>query len=318
MNREHRPMGVEPQPRNRFPRTACFIADRLTRSSATGLVLSIILVLAAALAWFFGELLFGAITGTSASGTAQRMLHLAAAFRTPQLDQAMFLVTFLGNVEVIAVVTIIAAVLLLLLGWKRDAALVLVAVTSSVLFVLLLKLLVGRTRPPVEDARIIQCGFSFPSGHSAVSAVLYGTLAYLLMRSVRRLRWRVLIGTATTLLVLAIGLSRVYLGVHYPSDVLAGRAVGTLWVLWVVILEDLWGAPPARSLSRRRRVIALVMVALVVIGGSYLAYVYRQAPALTAPASPALRLLEAGTAPLIIDRPAEFETAGWAYRPAKP
>jgi hypothetical protein len=65
----------------------------------------------------------------------------------------------------------------LLLGWKRDAALVLVAVTSSVLFVLLLKLLVVRPRPPVEDARIIQGGFSFPRGHSAVSAVLYGTLA---------------------------------------------------------------------------------------------------------------------------------------------
>jgi membrane-associated phospholipid phosphatase len=244
------------------------------------------------------------------------MLHLAAAFRAPQLDQAMFLVTFLGNVEVIAVVTSIAVVLLLLLGRKRDAALVLVAVTSSVLFVLLLKLLVGRPRPPVEDARLIQGGFSFPSGHSAVSAVLYGTLAYLLMRSVRRLRWRVLIGTATALLVLAIGLSRVYLGVHYPSDVLAGWAVGALWVLWVVILEDLWEAPPARPLSWRR-VIALVMVALVVIGGGYLAYVYWQTPALTAPASPALRLLEAGTTPHSIDRPAEYETAVWAYHPAK-
>ena len=286
----------------RFPRTAQFIADRLARSSATGLGLSITLVLATAIAWFFGEILFDVVTNSSVYGTDRRILHLAATFRTPQWDQVMVLITFLGNAEVIAIVTSLAVVLLFLLGRRKDAVLVLAAVISSVLFVLLLKLLVGRPRPSPADALLIQGGFSFPSGHSAISAVLYGTLAYLLVRNVRRPGWKVLIGTGTAVLVVAIGLSRVYLGVHYPSDVLAGWAVGALWVLWVGILEDLWQAPPARLLSReRRRVIALVMITLVVVGGAYLTNVYRQSLALTTPIGTAPHVLEVAMVPLTVE-----------------
>jgi undecaprenyl-diphosphatase len=293
----------------RFPRMARFIADRLVRSSATGLGLSVTIVLAAAVAWFFSELLFTAITGGSVSGTDRRVLNLAATFRTPSLDQIMLAVTLLGNAEVIAVITASAIVLLSLLGWRREAALVLVAVLSSEFFVLVLNLLVGRPRPPLEDARLIQGGFSFSSGHSAVSATLYGTLAYLLTRAVHSPRRRAVIGSVAALLVVAIGLSRIYLGVQYPSDVLAGWALGALWVLVVVMLEDIWERNSAPSLPpRRRRVIGVLLTALLVVASLALATVYRQAPALAMPTGPALQVIPVAAVPLTIEMEVQHHT----------
>jgi membrane-associated phospholipid phosphatase len=89
----------------------------------------------------------------------------------------------------------------------------------------------ARTRPDIVDHIVTVGGASFPSGHSANSAIVYLTLASLLTQVVRGHDTRRFVLVAAALLVTAIGSSRVYLGVHWPSDVLAGWSFGTLWAL---------------------------------------------------------------------------------------
>src|SRR5262249_40629723 len=150
---------------------------------------------------------------------------------TPELDQIMYVVTFLGNGETLIVLAAVAVLIVLIAGRHADALLLVLALVASELFIQGLKFAVQRPRPPLEDARIVQGGFSFPSGHAALSATFYGTIAYLLILHVmRRELLRVVVGSTAALLVLTIGVSRIYLGVHYPSDVLAGWAVGAIWV----------------------------------------------------------------------------------------
>lgn len=137
----------------------------------------------------------------------------------------VFGVTALGSTGTIVPITVLAvAVLVALRHWRWALALASsVALTQGV--VALVKLLVSRPRPPAADALSIASGFSFPSGHAATSAALYVTLAFLAARACRGPA-RAVIVLAGTLLVLAVGASRVYLGVHYPTDVVAGWLTG--------------------------------------------------------------------------------------------
>lgn len=125
------------------------------------------------------------------------------------------------------------------------AALLVGGVVSGSIAVALAKALFGRARPDLIDHLVEVGSASFPSGHSANSAIVYLTLAILLTQIVPRRAQRLyLIGVAVALTA-AIGLSRVYLGVHWPSDVLAGWAFGTLWAM-------AWWALGAWLRGRRR------------------------------------------------------------------
>jgi undecaprenyl-diphosphatase len=262
----------------RFPRLAVFVQGRLARTP-TGLTLTLGLVAAGALAWNVVELSFEVVTGSPTVGIDRRILSLVATLRTPTLDHVMYVVTFLGNGQTIVLLTAVAGTTALIAGRPRDAVLLLLAVLAGTLFFELVKVLVHRMRPPLEDARIVQGGFSFPSGHSTLSATCYGTVAYLLIRGLQHDRWKVLVGILAALLVLAIGASRIYLGVHYPSDVLAGWAAGTLWVVLVVLAEQVWAPPRRLPLSRRRRDVTLASaVALLLVASVYLGSVYRTIP----------------------------------------
>ena len=146
----------------------------------------------------------------------------------------VFFLTALGATPVLVAVTLSAAIGLVLRGsWRSAVALVLAyAITDATVAVV--KLVVERPRP---DESLTQAGgFSFPSGHSATSMAVYGCLAFALARAARGFP-RVAIVLAGVGLVLLIGLSRIYLGVHYPSDVVAGWTTGGAVVIaaWLIV-----------------------------------------------------------------------------------
>ena len=140
-------------------------------------------------------------------------------------------VTALGSVSVLALVTLAVAGFLALSRLHRSLILVLSAAIGGTAWTFLLKELFARERPRLLADTVVSTT-SFPSGHSAISAVVYLTLAAMLARLVERRRLRVYVIGVAALATFLIGVSRVALGVHYPSDVLAGWTLGLAWALF--------------------------------------------------------------------------------------
>ena len=152
------------------------------------------------------------------------------------LESAVRDVTALGGTVVITIVTLSAAGFLLLSG-KRGAALyVVAAIAGASLISFLIKAGVERPRPDLFPHGMPVYTASFPSGHATGAAATYLTLGALLARFQPQRRLKVYLLTLAVLLTLLIGLSRLYLGVHWPSDVLAGWTLGASWALlcWLV------------------------------------------------------------------------------------
>jgi undecaprenyl-diphosphatase len=145
-------------------------------------------------------------------------------------------ITALGGATVVTLITTLVLGYLLLRRLYAAATLVLVAIVGGYLLSNTLKAFFDRPRPKIVPHLAEVVSASFPSGHSMVSSVAYLTLGALLARTVARRREKVYFICASLLLTFLIGLSRVYLGVHYPSDVLAGWSGGTAWALlcWTV------------------------------------------------------------------------------------
>jgi len=193
--------------------------------------------------------------------------HLLQGLRTPWGDRFMVGVTQLGDGIVITAVAV--AVLLWLLGHRlyRRAAYWASALAASTVFLYGLKALFGLPRPPAI-ADMMQTN-TFPSGHSAMSAVLFGSLAMLVMPEVR-LRWKILVATTAAVIVMAIAASRLYLGAHWLSDVLGGLAFGVMWVSALSIAF-------VRHRKERVRAGGLLLLAgttFVVVGGAHIAHDY--------------------------------------------
>jgi membrane-associated phospholipid phosphatase len=109
--------------------------------------------------------------------------------------------------------------------------LLVVGVGGAELLDVILKLIFARPRPSLPDPLLALTSYSFPSGHAMGSMAFYGLLAYLAIQRLSTWRWRVAVVIAMVFLILLIGFSRMYLGVHYLSDVLAGYAAGFAWLV---------------------------------------------------------------------------------------
>jgi membrane-associated phospholipid phosphatase len=156
----------------------------------------------------------------------------------PSATTALTAVTTLGSTPVLALIAAAAAVYLFRRGRRRDAALLTVVLVGTQLLTWILKAAFERPRPTFEDPVATADWFSFPSGHALSSIAFYGALVYLLSGRLRDplVRAACLFGAA--LLVAAIGFSRLYLGVHYLTDVLAGYSAGlALLLLAIAVLR---------------------------------------------------------------------------------
>ena len=159
------------------------------------------------------------------------VLVAVASVRRPSLTGLALDVTALGSPPVLAMFTILLGWALARFGRSRSAAVLVFAAASGSAWIVFLKRLFARSRPSVVPRLVEVTGLSYPSGHSLVSAAVYVTAALLLAARARSVGERVAIVALGVALVVAIGTSRVYLGVHYPTDVLAGLAFGTAWAL---------------------------------------------------------------------------------------
>jgi membrane-associated phospholipid phosphatase len=148
-------------------------------------------------------------------------------------------VTFLGNVPTLVAVTFVAAIVLWRKQQTAELQLLLLAAVGTQILTFGLKLGFERERPFFSDPLATESTYSFPSGHASVSLAVYGTLGYIVARHAATRRAQLAALGAAAFLVLLIGFSRLYLGVHFLSDVIAGFSLGLAWVALCVVLLHL-------------------------------------------------------------------------------
>ena len=149
------------------------------------------------------------------------------------LEHALLDITALGGYVILSMLVIGVAIYLIAAGKRGTALLVVGAVGSGTLLSETLKFGFARPRPDLMAHLAEVQSASFPSGHAMISAIAYLTLGVLLTRAHKQRRTKIIIMSYAILLTLMIGLSRIYLGVHWPTDVLAGWALGAAWSsLW--------------------------------------------------------------------------------------
>ncbi len=123
------------------------------------------------------------------------------------------------------------------MNWKRAAVLLMTTMAGAVILNFALKVSFERVRPDPFFDTPLPASYSFPSGHALYAACFYGVLAWLITARIENKSLRILIWLIAALLALLIGLSRIYLGVHYPSDVIAGFAAAIVWILTVILID---------------------------------------------------------------------------------
>jgi undecaprenyl-diphosphatase len=164
-------------------------------------------------------------------------LRAAASLRRGWMTGIAVDLTALGSATVLTLCTVTALIVLLAARDRGSAIQLSITAVGSAGLIGLLKQMLERDRPPVVSHLVEVTGFSYPSGHSLAAAAIYTTLAILACRAIAPGWPRGAVLSLAFVLVLAIGFSRVYLGVHYPSDVLAGLALGCGWAFLVTAVR---------------------------------------------------------------------------------
>jgi undecaprenyl-diphosphatase len=190
-------------------------------------------------AWLAGEVLEGNTEGFDSQ--ARLIIHQHAS---PTLTLFMGLVTRLGSASFLLPLGAGTVLAFWLAGRRRSAALFTVTLAGAALLNMALKLSFHRTRPLPVFNTPLPSSYSFPSGHALLSFCFYGALASLFATRLQTRSGRIIVWLVAALLVACVGISRVYLGVHYPSDVVAGYVAAFVWVSAVTSADQ--------KLQRRR------------------------------------------------------------------
>jgi undecaprenyl-diphosphatase len=178
--------------------------------------------------WFGAALAFAvflAITAGHEDGPDHAILLWVDSIRMPGLTSAAVIVTALGSNAMIAIVSALALIIRLTLRDRTGALQIPAASAGAWILMSVVKNLVHRPRPSVIPKLVEVTGFSYPSGHALLTAALYLTLGLIAGRRA--------IFVILAAVVVIVGATRVYLGVHYPSDVASGFALGAAWALFL-------------------------------------------------------------------------------------
>jgi membrane-associated phospholipid phosphatase len=163
--------------------------------------------------------------------------NFAHGFAGEQLTSVMRFFTTLGSTLVLSLLLIIVLAVFLFRKWKRAAILFSITMFGAVILNFVLKISFGRARPVPFFDTPLPASYSFPSGHALFSLCFFAGLAWLISLRVKNIPARIFIWSAAVVISLLVGLSRIYLGVHFPSDVLAGFAAATLWLSSVITID---------------------------------------------------------------------------------
>ena len=177
------------------------------------------------------------------------LIWLVRYLANPELDRAMIVISGYGyGIPFWTMILVVLLTLAYYRQWLEGTGLLICLIGEAILNYLL-KNLFERSRPDLFQV-VEEAGYSFPSGHAMVSLCFYGMITFLIARHIHSWRWRLAVITLALALVATIGLSRVYLGVHYPTDVIAGYFAGSAWLAFCISLLLWW---ERRGLGKRQK-----------------------------------------------------------------
>jgi len=214
----------------RFAYWKRFLQARLSPEGYLGLHLTVGLLVILATGWWFGDIAEDMSGNAATRVFDERVASWFHQHARPALTQVLRVVTFFGSVGFVAVAA--SCVTIFLIARKRwyQVLLLTLAVGGGSLLNILLKHFFHRQRPVLENPFLTLASYGFPSGHTMGSTLFYGVLAIFVADSVTNWRWRVLAFGIPAFAVALIGLSRIYLGAHYFTDVVGAIAVGLAWL----------------------------------------------------------------------------------------
>lgn len=229
------------------------LGNRLRQLSPTQREAALVLGLAGLLVGLgdlFLELAHSVLTDPSLTAWDQRLVE-SAHRHAQDWEVALFrFTTLLGGLQATLILGITVGLYLCFKRYHRYLIFWMLALLGNAVWVQLVKQVVRRDRPVFLEPFLSERNFSFPSGHAASSIILYGTLAFLIWRLARSSRVLKAGALAVLWAGVFIGTSRLVLGVHYPSDVLAGWCLAGVWLLLLILGDRAW----RRGLLRRRSV----------------------------------------------------------------
>ena len=235
--------------RRHFPRQFSFVQARLSREGLFGLHLTIGTVIVAGAAWLFGGIAQDLIADDPLIAIDKLISEWFRLHATPRFTIGMQFASDLASTTTVGILFALMGCILL---WKRLwywlLGLVL-AVAGGMLLNVLLKNLFGRARPGWADPLMALTDSGFPSGHTMMATIIYGFIAIFFILRIASWRWRFFIVTLTVALVFLVALSRMYLGAHYLSDVLAAMAAGTAWLALCLTAMETMRRPRGLLLS---------------------------------------------------------------------
>ncbi len=208
-----------------------FLVRRLQPEGAFGLSFTIGLATLAVSVWIFGGVLQDVLAHEEVALFDAPIVSYIADHRLSWVTKGMEGITYIGSGVFLLVLTGASGLALRYrTGSWRPLLLLTAAVLGAMLLDLVAKLAIARPRPPLGWMAVPVTGFAFPSGHSTESTAAYGGLAYLVAQA--QMDWRARVSSLTigALIAFLVGVSRIYLGVHWPTDVMAGWALGSAWL----------------------------------------------------------------------------------------
>lgn len=202
-------------------------AVRITFELALGILISV--GAAGVFAWIWDQVKDRNQDATQFDHVVLSWMHL---HQVPWLTTLARVLAWFGNPPVIVVIAVLGIIVGIFWRKVRGAAWTLpIGVIGAAFIIQGVKLVFRRPRPSLFQPLLHETGFSFPSGHSLIAVVVYGLLGYFLIHIFRHHAAKVAVAICTAVLVILIGLSRVYVGVHFPTDVLAGWTGGIPWLI---------------------------------------------------------------------------------------
>lgn len=227
--------------RRRFAPQLAFLQARLSPEGYVGLHVTLGALVLIGAAWLFGGIAEDVITGdplTVVDADVATWLHARA---TPSVVRAMQLITLLGSASVVTGVAAATAFFLVRKRRRFSLLALVLAMAGGMALNVLLKDIFHRGRPSFDNPIVVLTSYSFPSGHTMAATLLYGMLAALVAWTAESWRWRATAVLVAGLLILLVGFSRMALGLHYLSDVLAAMAAGLAWLsICLTGVETLW------------------------------------------------------------------------------